>query len=488
MDKAARIRMASWCSYNNGDVTLTKEGILIKRNVPNYDLGQFLSDISTIEGGLNQEHEIKPITKKFKSEGFRVSTVEDLTKADFDITDDSFTLVPLNLSVEGSRTNKRHEVTAILCKNYKVHIFDTEGHSKCEKDFKTQIRTSFNNKIRLTIPGNATQTDNQKVEVYYINENKIQTRDGCTFNTVNFINIAKDYGSFGDLRQQIGSGEMQFKVMAETSRQMQSQTGNIQIIEKLGECVGEGVNVVIQGTGEWRYMEFNLGDTRFKMSLSTNESVTGNKYISRPGLIKSIGVQSVLEAMQQHQSELPENIKTVVEQRLLQLQQSTSLQRQPTVSPTVSQPINPAQISDLRALVGADTEINQPAQTQQSTVAAESPQTNVTTPTTTEQSDQDVSRPTRSTALIDTFSNKKRVAKPTVGDKGQKHNMPQATVLNRTPLPNLPSPSQTRPLQDDSTTIQEIREIPAIGCLRQGTSNINPKPVKLPQKLKQLEL
>ena len=66
-------------------------------------------------------------------------------------------------------------------------------------------------------------------------------------------------------------------------------------------------------------MEFNFGNSRFKMSLSTNKSVTGNKYISRLGLIKSIGVQSVLEAMQ-HQSELPDNIKTAVRQQLTQVQ------------------------------------------------------------------------------------------------------------------------------------------------------------------------
>ena len=95
--------------------------------------------------------------------------------------------------------------------------------------------------------------------------------------------------------------------------------GNIQIIENLGAVTCAGTNVVIQGTGEGRYMEFNFGNSRFKMSLSTNKSVTGNKYISRLGLIKSIGVQSVLEAMQ-HQSELPDNIKTAVRQQLTQVQ------------------------------------------------------------------------------------------------------------------------------------------------------------------------
>ena len=230
----ARTRMGSLCSYNNGDIRLTREGILTKKNVPNYELGQFLSDISTIKGGLNQEDEIKPINKKLKKEGFKVSTVEDLTKADFDTTDDSFTLVPFNLVVKETSlaTSKRHEVTAILCKDYKVYIFDTDGYNKkFSEEFKKHIKNSFSEKIRSTMQSGIGQVKVPKIEVSYINKNKIQTKDGCTFNTVNFINIAKDCGSFEDLRQQIASGEMQFKVMAETSRQMQSQTGNIQIIE-----------------------------------------------------------------------------------------------------------------------------------------------------------------------------------------------------------------------------------------------------------------
>lgn len=111
-------------------------------------------------------------------------------------------------------------------------------------------------------------------------------------------------------------------------------------------------------------------------------------------------------------------------------------------------------------------------QLQQSTVAAGSPQTNITTPATTEQSDQDVPRPIRPKAF-----------EPIVGDKGQKYNMSQATVLNRTPPPNLPLPSQA-----GSTIMQKIRKNPVIGCLRQDTSNINPKPVKLPPKAKAIRI
>ena len=55
------------------------------------------------------------------------------------------------------------------------------------------------------------------------------------------------------------------------------------------------------------------------MSLSQDIAAKRNSYISRPGLIKSIGVQSVLEAMQ-HQIELPDNIKTAVRQQLTQVQ------------------------------------------------------------------------------------------------------------------------------------------------------------------------
>lgn len=223
---------------------------------------------------------------------------------------------------------RKHVAGIMLCRSpqKKAYVFDTGGDDG--RATKIEEINDFLKKNKLTD--------------YSVDNNSflfgtIQGPCGCGFHVVNEAEVFKELGFTTDvILQKAQTGELQFLVMSKSSNMMKSQAGNIQIIKKLG-TVEEGTepNVTIQG----EYMEFNLGESRFRMSLSNDSLVTNNKYVSRSGLIKSIGDQRVLEAaMRQHQSnKLLDNIKTEVEQRLLQLKSHSQQIKLPLLSQSSSQ-------------------------------------------------------------------------------------------------------------------------------------------------------
>lgn len=268
---------------------------------------------------------------------YNIGESEDGKKKKDTIKEENFYPDGLAKSIEFARnklTTKTSENEFILMPfSYSPCIFknpDNTAHAACLIITQTETMvfdTGVNNRMIQKLNVLKSITGLEEKNINFCNKETIQAKNGCGFNIVNFVNLACHCIDTDDLKKQITSGEMQFKVMAETSKQMQSRTGNIQIIENLGESVGEGANVIIMPeTENPEYMEFNLGNSRFKMSLSQNDSITNNKYISRPGLIKSIGDRNVLEAIQQKQDKLPNNPRKAVNDRLQQLQPTVQQQ------------------------------------------------------------------------------------------------------------------------------------------------------------------
>lgn len=212
----------------------------------------------------------------------------------------------------------RHVTGIMFCNSpqKKVYVLDTGGNNKRE-DKRKEINDFF---------------EKNNLKDYSVDNSSflfgtIQGKSGCGYNVVNEAEVLKELSFTTDtILQKAQTGELQFLVMSKSSNIMQSRTGNIQIIENLGESVGEGANVVVPETENPEYMEFNLGNSRFKVSLSQNDSITKNSYISRPRLIKSIGDRNVLEAIQQKQDKLPNNLIDAVNDRLQQLRSTVQQQ------------------------------------------------------------------------------------------------------------------------------------------------------------------
>jgi hypothetical protein len=149
-----------------------------------------------------------------------------------DLKDGEFLVTPFyfdsSLFKKKSGRECGHEVALIITKDG-IQVFDT-GYKKEEYEKREEIseigsrKIVYGKKIDFLLK-QLGLGHNYFDKIKVINGACIQGRKGCGFNTINFIKLASECENINELNGRLQSGEMQFRVMSETSDMMKSRVG-----------------------------------------------------------------------------------------------------------------------------------------------------------------------------------------------------------------------------------------------------------------------